>query len=107
MSELRIITNHVPRDVIYAHELSGAEQSEFDYIDWTAVENGETSPEFFRYKGELYDLGDFLTTSELSKGAGHHDLSAWDGYASDSFFSGIVVKFVEDFERVVVGRYLA
>lgn len=107
MSELKIITNHVPRDVLYAWDLTGAEQSEFDYIDWGLVENGESNPEFFRYKGEVYDLGEFLTTSELSRGAGHHDLADWDGYQSDSFFSGIVVKYVDDYERVIVGRFMS
>jgi hypothetical protein len=107
MSDLRIITNNVPRDIIDAYELGADEQSEFDYLDWEAIKDGRDSASFFRYKGELHDLGEFLTTSELSRGAGHHDLSAWDGYQSDSFFSGLVVRYVDNFERVIIGTYLA
>ena len=103
---MQIITNHVPRFVVDAYELSPAERAEFDYLDWPAIERGEDSATFVRYKGELHDLGEFLTTSELSRGAGHHDLSGWHGYRSDSFFSGLVVRFVDD-ESVIVGRYLA
>jgi hypothetical protein len=32
------------------------------------------------------------------------DLNGWDGYASHSFFSGVVVKYRED-EFVIMGRY--
>lgn len=104
---VHIITNNVPRDVIDAWELNIDEIAEFDYLDWVAIRDGRDSASFFRYKGELHDLGEFFTTSELSRGAGHHDLSDWDGYQSDSFFSGLVIRYVDDFERVVVGRYLA
>lgn len=104
---LTITTNNVPRDVIDAYELSADERAEFDYIDWPAVDRGEDSASFIRYRGDLYDLGEFLTTTELHPGAGHHDLGAWDGYQSDTFFSGTVIRFVDDCERVVVGRFYA
>jgi len=29
----------------------------------------------------------------------------WDGYQSDSFYSGVLVKYVEDFERVIMATY--
>lgn len=104
---LEIATNNVPRDVIDGWQLGPDERSEFDYVDWDAVARGESNPTFFRYKGELYDLGEFTTTSGLHPGAGHHDLSEWDGYSSDSFFSGLVVRYVDNFEAVIVGRYYA
>lgn len=103
---LLITTNNVPRDVVDECELSVKEREEFDYIDWEAIDEGcGGGASFMRYRGELYDLGEFTTTAELCRGAGHHDLSKWDGYQSDSFFSGLVVRYVDDFERVVVGRY--
>lgn len=104
---MRIITNNAPRDVIYGFELSAAERAEFDYIDWDAVEAGDTDPEFVRYQGKLHDLHEFMSTHELSKDADLHDLSDWDGYQADSFFSGLVVRFVDDYERVIVGTYMA
>lgn len=96
-----IITNNVPRDVIEAYELSASERAEFDYFDWNAIENGEDSASFVRYKGELHDLGEFeaWTSNPLSP------FKNWNGVKPDSFFSGLLVRYVEDFERVIVGRY--
>ena len=106
---IKVITNNVPRPVIDAWELNATERAEFDYIDWDAVEQGQASASFFRYKGELHDLGEFMTTSELHQTP---ELRVWAGYQSDSFFSGLVVRWVQDWNRedfgyVVVGRYLS
>ena len=100
-SRLRVITNNVPRDVIDAWQLTPDERAEFDYLNWDAIEAGNDSASFFRYKGELHDLGDF-------EGRPPEILKGWDGYQSDSFFSGIVVKYADDqFETVIVGTYIA
>lgn len=108
---ITITTNNVPRDLISGYQLSADERAEFDYIDWAAVDNGEASPEFFRYKGDLYDLGDlgdgFETTTNINL---PDELKQWDGYQSDSFFSGLVIRWPRegnhiDFEAVIVGRY--
>ena len=105
MSDLKIITNYQPRDVLYWYELTEAEQKDFDYLD---TETRQSDATFFRYRGNVYDLGEFERTphneparQELNK------LSKWDGYHSDSYFSGIVVKYVEEFERVIVGTYIS
>lgn len=97
-----VICNKGRREVIYGFELSPAEQAEFDYLDWTSEDGSGPSGEFFRYKGQLYDLGEF---SRIENQAG--ELNGWDGYKSDSFFSGLVVRYVEHGERVIVGRYIA
>jgi hypothetical protein len=93
---VKVITNNVPRDLIDAHELTGTERKEFDYLDWRAIDKGEESAEFFRYKGDLHYLGNFMKS----------DMPGWDGVNADSFFSGIAVRFVGDNERVIVGRVL-
>ncbi len=104
MADLTIITNNVPRDVIDAWELSPAEQAEFDYLDWRAIEQGEDSASFARYKGELLDLNDL----EPGPGSCMPDAFAgWSAYRSESFFSGVLVRWVEvegDW-LVVMGRY--
>lgn len=100
---MNIRTNNVPRPVIYGYELSAAERDEFDYIDWPAVERGETSPEFVRFKGDLIDLHEFMATSGLHQAP---ELRTWHGYQSDSFFSGLVIRYSDDFEFVVVGTYM-
>jgi len=104
-----IKTNNVPRDVIDAYELTTDEREQFDYLDWAAIERGEDSASFFRYRGEVYDLGEFVANMRDTGGGttGTGDLSAWDGFMADSFFSAIVVRYVDNFERVVVGLALS
>jgi hypothetical protein len=107
-SQVRVITNHVPRDVVDAWQLTPAERQNFHYLDWQAIEAGSDSASFFRYKGEIYDLSEFSADYGITRGAGLPDcLSAWDGYLSESFFSAVVVRYVDDCERVVVGLVLS
>lgn len=106
---VRITTNNVPRLLIDSYQLTAKEREEFDYIDWQGVEEGRESATFFRYRGRLYDLGEFQYTGSDHRPAGNGDTFAgWDGYQSDSFFSGIVVRYVkDDTDYVVVGTYYA
>lgn len=100
MADFTIKTNHVPRFTIDACELSEDEQKEFDYLDWDAIKAGNDSREFMRYKGELYDLGEFMRCPNTAW------FKDWDGYFSDSAFSGIVIKWADkEFESVIVGTY--
>jgi hypothetical protein len=59
---------------------------------------------FFRYRGELYDLGEFMSTRGMPE---FSPLVKWDGYSSDSYFSGTLVRYVDQDHdmRVVVGRF--
>lgn len=102
-----VVTNNHPRPLVDAWELTPAERETFDYLDWSAIERGEDSATFFRYRGELYDLGEFSRDYGITRGAGLPDhLSTWHGYAADTFFSATVVRIVEmwDGPGVVVGR---
>ena len=69
---------------------------QFDYLS----EEEFNQQSFVNYKGYWYDLGEFLLVgdSEMAK-------LKWQGYHSDSYFSGIVVRYVENNERVVMGTY--
>lgn len=103
-----IITNNVPREVVEAYELPIDVRDEFDYLDWTNIEMGADSATFVKYKGQWYDLGDFISTNAPGLDA----FSEWDAYVSDSFFSGVLVKYVNedgrmDFEHVIMGRYFS
>jgi len=103
-SDLKITTNNVPRPIINAWELTPSERKEFDYYDWDKIDGGSQSATFIRYKGELYDLGDFSATDYMGM------FSRWHGIMSDSFFSGLVIRYPysNDYEfgdYVIVGRY--
>ena len=97
---LVITTNHVPRELIDGATLTGSERSQFDYLDWTAIDAGTDSATFFRYRGELYSLDQFMRVETDT-------LATWDGVAPDSFFSGMLIRIVEaDGDTcIVVGRY--
>lgn len=91
---IEIKTNRVPRDLLDWSDLTKAEQSDFDYIDDT----DSAYARFFRYRGAAYDVNEFMRVPcQLAKG--------WDGYSADSYFSGVLIRLVDNCERVIVGRY--
>jgi len=100
---MKITTNNVPRDVLNAWDLTDKELKEFDYLDKFG-NTGKASHTFFRYKGEVYDLGDFMIWESLPNPFTQDD-NKWEAYMSDTFFSGIVIRYVDDYEAVIVGRY--
>ena len=103
MTEVTIISNQVPRDIVDSWELTASERTDFEYLDWDKLEAGEDSASFFRYKGEVYDLGDFPAVDR--RPGMDRFFQAWDGILSDTFFSGILVRYCDDLESVVVGRF--
>ena len=97
---MQIITNNKPRHIIYGFELSDKEKEQFDYL------NDIDECKFFRYKGEIYDLGEFMQIDQSI--APHPQRSGWEnwqGYSSDSYFSGVLVRYTSDYESIIVGRY--
>ena len=99
---LTIKTNNVPRNYSYGSDFNGKERQEmleqFDYL-----EEFFNISRFVNYKGYWYDLSQFLFT----KGDSELEDSGWEGYSSDSFFSGVVVRYVENDEQVVMGTYFS
>ena len=88
-----IKTNNVPRAVVTGAQLNDREKAEFDYYTNDELD----SALFFRYKGNVYDTGEFLLTPE--------SLKPWQGYSSTSYFSGVVIRYTDDMESVIVGAY--
>jgi hypothetical protein len=93
---MKITTNNIPRAVICGFELTEKQRAEFDYLD------DIDSATFFAYKGQIYDLGEFM---RVEPGSAH--FAGWGGYSPDGFFSGVVVRYVDDYEQVIVGTYYA
>lgn len=102
MSELKIITNHRPRELLRWYDLTDKERAEFDYID---TEQRQEEAEFVRYRGATYDLHDMERGLGMAKMP--PQFSGWDNYASDSFFSGILIRWVDQGERVIMARYFS
>lgn len=91
---LKIKTNYVPRHTVNGIDLTPKERKEFDYYTDEIL----AFSCFVRYRGEVYDLSEFLITDK--KG----ELGRWDGLRTDSYFSGILLKFCHDSEQVLMGR---
>lgn len=87
---MKIITNNKLRENLTWRQLTPKEQTEFDYFDPSNIGN------FFRYKGNVYDLDDAM----LIEGIGN-----WLGYYSETAFSGVLVRYASDNESVIIGRY--
>jgi len=94
---IEIKTNWIPRHIIYGFELNKKERAEFDYYGDDEVVNQS----FFRYKGQVYDIGEFMRVPPTLP----DPMQVWDGYSSDSYFSGVVVKYDDDLESIIVGSY--
>jgi hypothetical protein len=108
-SSLTIKTNNQRREVLSAWDLTESELREFDYID--DIENNGAN-RFVRFKGLVYDLNEFQRIGRRGENCtpfgfvDHCDnFRKWDAIQPDSYFSGIVVKYSEDFETVVMGWY--
>jgi len=96
---MNIITNNKPRPLLALYELPEKAQAEFDYV---LPDDG--SCRFVKYKGWWHDCFDMQRTTDLSFSPFHY--MGWHGIASDSYFSGVLVRFVDD-DQVIVGRYFS
>lgn len=124
----KIITNHVPRFPVYGRELSPRERQEVGApetfgcpTDTDGCSGGKGCPdsggpddptaEYVRYRGSVIPLSDFSADWGMTRGTGLPDaFRGWDGYLSDSYSSGLVIRYVRegdhvDTDRVIVGRF--
>ena len=102
MNKLTIVTNRQPRELLALCDLPEKARKDFDYIE----DEDQFSPRLFAYKGNYYDVCEFMLTPRDEPARQElNELAAWDGYSPDSYFSGVVLKYVDDCERVIVGRY--
>lgn len=100
---MNITTNNVPRELKYLSDFNASDQDKIrSQYDWMDSNDLECNYGFFKYRNCFYHLQDFIRVANESTG----DLIGWDGYSSDSFFSGTLIQFVEnDCDHVIVGRY--
>ena len=91
-----IKTNNQWRDLVYRHDVPAKVLADqFDYQDAEEVLDG-----FFHYHGEWYHLDQFMHSDNPAFGD-------WQGVASDSFFSGVVIKLSKDGEQIKIGTYIS
>jgi hypothetical protein len=96
---MEIKTNNQYRYITYFCELSSKVQAEFDYLN--PEDDDDQSRHFVAYRGQWYDLSEFLRCEGK-------ELSEWDGYSADSYFSGVLCKYSPyDTERVLMATYFS
>ena len=98
---MNIITNRIPRPLQCLSDLPPKAAKDFDYLG----EADAYDCRLVQYKGVWYDVWDSMRCPGAeAPQATRHAFAGWDGYASDSYFSGVRFKFADD-DRVSVGRY--
>ena len=94
---MKIKTNNVPRHILYGCELPVSQRKEFDWLS----DEEFNEAKFVKYKGIYYALSEFMRCDNAAP-----PLSNWQGYYSDSYFSGILIKF-KGSDSVIVGQYFS
>lgn len=99
---ITVVTNHVPRTVVYWEQLPESAREQFDYL---RSETERADGRFVEYRGAWYDLGEFDTLV----GTGYRSellADGWHGVQTDSAFSAVLVKYVDDTDHgsVVMAR---
>ena len=96
MDRLTITTNNHDRPTIYGYELTDSEKAEFDYIDDEYFDGHN----FIKYRGNIIDPEFMRITKEMPD-----EFQKYDGYMSDSFFSGLLIKYSDDMETYKIATY--
>ena len=64
------------------------------WFDWLDEDSDDG---FFCYRGTWYHLSQFISAND----------NGWQGYHSDSYFSGVVLRLSPDGETYIVGTYIS
>jgi hypothetical protein len=97
-NEITIRTDGKWKEILYYWDLPAKWKKEFDWV------NEDDGNMFFKYRGEYYALGNFMRFEYRDKNL-PSPFKGWDGYMSDSFFSGMLVKFDDSGDAVKVATY--
>jgi hypothetical protein len=96
---MSIRTDHKWHNFKYGYEVpKKVMRDQFDWMD----EDQREGDQFILHNGHWYHLSDFM---RLPKGTPIP--GSWDGYAGDSYFSGMLIKVSQDGERYKIARYIA
>lgn len=90
---LKIKTNNQWRPFKYRHDVPAKVLAK--QFDWTNPE--EYSDHFICYRRHWYHIADFMRGGP----------EGWDGIASDSYFSGVLIRVSKDGERYQIAAYFS
>ena len=103
MLEVHIITNHHWRPLLSWFELSEKQRAwvkrEHDWLEDCELSSFEDET-YLPYRDWIYCLSDFERP-----GNNPPTWLDWDGYLSDSFFSGIMIRLSEDCDAYQIATF--
>lgn len=88
---MKIACNNKPRQFIYGYELSDKEREKFDYLNPEELDTHY----FVRYKNHVYDTSEFMRIDAVIVNCQREGWQKFNGYYSDSFFSGVLIKYID------------
>jgi hypothetical protein len=94
VQSMDIKSNYRYRNLLDWEELSVKEKKEFSHTD-------RELDTYVRYKKQIYLLNDFTAIVNNSP----FDSIKWNGYISDSFFSGVLIKLSNDSNSAILATY--
>lgn len=108
MSDTKVITNNHEREIKYIWSMSDSEvkqvKKEFDWIDDSSTVSWDEEG-FIYYRDNWYCLSDFMSLhNKIYCPNPPEFMRGWDGYLSDSFFSGVLIKLL-DSDLCIMGWY--
>ena len=91
-----IKTNNQPRDLLSVWDFDIHDQFQIRKdFDW--LEDLENDSCFFKYRGTIHHLRDFLRCNADA-------FDDWHGVSADTYFSGTLIKVLDD-GQIIVGSY--
>lgn len=96
---LTITTNNHWREVLHGFMLTEKQREDFDYID------DIDSHTFIKYKGNILDPEFMRIDSTML--LHNPEFKGWHGYMSDSFFSGLLIRYSECGDAYQIARYIS
>lgn len=100
---LQITTNNIYRPIINAFELLPKHWRKLGMDNDEQNDAMEEGLSFVVYKGEPIRLDDFMRLDRDS----NPFPSFWQGYHSDTFFSGLVIHLSDCGEACIIGQYFS
>lgn len=84
------------RNLLYEDELPKKQRKEFDYLN----DEEFATRNFAKYRGNYYDVNEFMRVPDNGSA-----FAKWDGYMSDTYFSGVLITLSSDGEQYKIGRF--
>jgi len=103
MSSCKIITDHKWKSFKYGYEVPENILIEYDHLN-----NDEKMDGWIKYRACWYHLSDFMSChNEMYSPNNPFKRFGYDGYLSDSFFSGVLIKVSDDSENYQIATYIS